>query len=164
MRREDPPTEGKPMLRMSKLTDYGIVLLTHLAREGAPGMQTAQDLASASKVPLPTVSKILKELCRAGLVVSHRGRRGGYSLSRAPHAISVAQIVEALEGPLGLTECANTAGACSLEATCVARGHWGPISRAIHRTLSRLPLSALGAASAAAQPGGLPILPTGVNA
>jgi FeS assembly SUF system regulator len=152
------------MLRMSKLTDYGIVLLTHLAREGAPGMQTAQDLASASKVPLPTVSKILKELCRAGLVVSHRGRRGGYSLSRAPHAISVAQIVEALEGPLGLTECANTAGACSLEATCVARGHWGPISRAIHRTLSRLPLSALGAASAAAQPGGLPILPTGVNA
>ena len=144
------------MLRMSKLTDYGIVLLTHLAREGAPGMQTAQELAAASKVPLPTVSKILKELCRAGIVVSHRGRRGGYGLSRPADEISVAQIVEALEGPLGLTECANDAGACSLEPTCVARTHWGPISRAIHRTLSRLPLSSLGPRNAAKGP--LPII------
>jgi FeS assembly SUF system regulator len=144
------------MLRMSKLTDYGIVLLTHLARDGAPSMQTAQELAAASKVPLPTVSKILKELCRGGIVVSHRGRRGGYSLSRPAASISVAQIVEALEGPLGLTECANHAGACSLEATCVARSHWGPISRAIHRTLSRLPLSALGPRDAAQGP--LPII------
>jgi FeS assembly SUF system regulator len=149
------------MLRMSKLTDYGIVLLTHLAREGGPSMQTAQDLAAASKVPLPTVSKILKELCRGGIVISHRGRRGGYSLSRPPHAISVAQIVEALEGPLGLTECANTAGSCSLEPTCVARSHWGPISRAIHRTLSRLPLSSLGPRP---QSSGLPIVTTEANA
>ena len=140
------------MLRMSKLTDYGIVLLTHLAREGSPSMQTAQDLAHASKVPLPTVSKILKELCRGGLVVSHRGRHGGYSLSRPPESISVAQIVEALEGPLGLTECANTVGSCSLEETCVARSHWGPISRAIERTLSRLPLSSLGPRAGAAGP------------
>jgi FeS assembly SUF system regulator len=144
------------MLRMSKLTDYGIVLLTHLAREGGPSMQTAQELAAASKIPLPTVSKILKELCRGGLVVSHRGRRGGYSLSRPASSISVAQIVEALEGPLGLTECATDAGSCSLEETCVARTHWGPISRAIHRTLSRLPLSSLGPRPAPAGP--LPIL------
>jgi FeS assembly SUF system regulator len=148
------------MLRMSKLTDYGIVLLTHLAREGAPVMQTAQELASASRVPLPTVSKILKELCRGGLVVSHRGRRGGYSLSRPATTISVAQIVEALEGPVGLTECSTHAGSCSLEPTCVARTHWGPISRAIQRTLSRLPLSALGPRNVAS--GRLPIL--GVNA
>jgi FeS assembly SUF system regulator len=147
------------MLRMSKLTDYGIVLLTHLAREGGPSMQTAQELAAASKIPLPTVSKILKELCRGGIVVSHRGRRGGYSLSRPASAISVAQIVEALEGPLGLTECATDAGSCSLEDTCVARSHWGPISRAIHRTLSRLPLSSLGPRPATAEPAGpLPIL------
>jgi FeS assembly SUF system regulator len=140
------------MLRMSKLTDYGIVLLTHLAKDGAPAMQTAQDLAQASRVPLPTVSKILKELCRGGLVVSHRGRHGGYSLSRPPESISVAQVVEALEGPLGLTECANTVGSCSLEETCVARSHWGPISRAIQRTLSRLPLSALGPRAGKAGP------------
>jgi FeS assembly SUF system regulator len=148
------------MLRMSKLTDYGIVLLTHMARDGAPSMHTAQELASASKVPLPTVSKILKELCRGGLVVSHRGRRGGYSLSRPANTISVAQVVETLEGPVGLTECATSAGACSLEPTCVARTHWGPISRAIHRTLSRLPLSALGPRAAAK---GLPVV-TEVNA
>lgn len=145
------------MLRMSKLTDYGIVLLTHLAREGGPTMQTAHELAAASKVPLPTVSKILKELCRGGIIVSHRGRRGGYSLSRPASSISVAQIVEALEGPLGLTECANDGGSCSLEDTCVARSHWGPISRAIHRTLSRLPLSSLGPRAGPAA-GPLPIL------
>jgi FeS assembly SUF system regulator len=148
------------MLRMSKLTDYGIVLLTHLAeRESAP-VRTAHELAGASKVPLPTVSKILKELSRAGLVVSHRGRHGGYSLSRAASTISVAEIVEALEGPLGLTECSTAAGACSLEETCVARTHWGPISRAIHRTLSRLPLSALGPRPP--RPARLPVV--GVNA
>jgi Rrf2 family protein len=128
-------------------------------RESAT-VRTAHELADASKVPLPTVSKILKELCRAGLVVSHRGRRGGYSLSRPADAISVAEIVEALDGPLGLTECATSAGACSLEETCVARTHWGPISRAIHRTLSRLPLSSLGPRPA--RPGRLPIV--GVNA
>jgi FeS assembly SUF system regulator len=152
------------MLRMSKLTDYGIVLLTHLAREGAPAVQTAQDLAAASKVPLPTVAKIMKELCRGGLLVSHRGRRGGYSLARPAASISVAQIIEAIEGPLGLTECANEEGSCSLEPTCVARGHWGPISRAIHRTLSRLPLTALGPrAQPAARAPRLPIV-NGVNA
>ena len=132
------------MLRMSKLTDYGLVLLTHMAQEGAPAMRTAQDLAGRSQVPLPTTSKLLKELSKAGIVVSHRGRHGGYSLARPPHQISVAAVVEALEGPVALTECSTVAGGCSLEAVCVARGHWGPISKAIHRTLQRLPLTALG--------------------
>ncbi len=151
------------MLRMSKLTDYGLVLLTHMAQEhrdhggvpgmkeagdgvpdGVPGMKTAHELAERSHVPLPTVSKILKELSKAGIVVSHRGRRGGYSLSRPPQQISVAAVLEALEGPVALTECSTTSGTCSLEPVCVAKGHWGPISRAIHRTLARLPLSALG--------------------
>jgi FeS assembly SUF system regulator len=133
------------MLRMGKLTDYGIVLLTHLAQdEGrAACVRTAQELAVASRVPLPTVAKLLKELGRAGLVSSQRGRRGGYALARPAHAISVAEIVEALEGPVALTECSTADGTCDLEPTCVARSHWAPISRAIHRTLSRLPLSAL---------------------
>jgi FeS assembly SUF system regulator len=132
------------MLRMSKLTDYGLVLLTHMAQCGAPEVRTAHELAQASHVPLPTVSKILKELSREGLVVSHRGRRGGYSLSRPPDQISVAAVVEALEGPVALTECSVTDGGCSLEPDCLAKSHWGPISRAIQRTLSRLPLSSLG--------------------
>lgn len=142
------------MIRVSRLTDYAIVLLAHLAR--SERTLTAHELAALSSVPLPTVSKLCKELTKAGLVNSHRGRKGGYGLARAADRISLAQIVEALEGPLGLTECANHAGACSLEATCVARSHWGPISRAIHRTLSRLPLSALGPRDAAQGP--LPII------
>lgn len=132
------------MLRMSKLTDYGIVLLTHMAQGGSPPVRTAQELAQASRVPSPTVSKLLKELARAGLVVSHRGRRGGYSLARAAADISVAAIVEALEGRVSVTECSEEAGLCALEPVCVAKSHWGPISRAIQGTLERLPLSALG--------------------
>ncbi len=132
------------MLRMSKLTDYGLVLLTHMAR-ASPAQRSAQELSTASRVPMPTVSKILKELSKAGLVLSQRGRNGGYSLSRPPDQISVAAVVEALEGPVELTECSSGAeSGCSLQADCVAKGHWGPISRAIQRTLERLPLTALG--------------------
>jgi FeS assembly SUF system regulator len=140
------------MLRMSKLTDYGLVLLTHMAQDSAPGVRTAHDLAGRSHVPMPTVSKILKELSKAGIVVSQRGRRGGYSLSRPPELISVAEVLEALEGPVALTECSTSTGICSLEPLCVAKGHWGPISRAIQRTLQRLPLSALGPRSVSIRP------------
>ncbi len=132
------------MLRMSKLTDYGLVLLTHMAQGGGAPVRTAHELAQASRVPVPTVSKILKELSKAGIVASHRGRRGGYSLARPAGAISVAAVVEALEGPVALTECSTIAGGCSLEPVCLAKSHWGPISRAIQGTLEKLPLSALG--------------------
>jgi len=132
------------MLRMSKLTDYGIVLLTHMAQGGSPQVRTALELAHASSVPVPTVAKILKELCRAGIVTSQRGRHGGYSLSRQADQISVAAIVEALEGPVSVTECSDAGGTCALEPTCVAKSHWSSISRAIQGTLERLPLSALG--------------------
>jgi FeS assembly SUF system regulator len=131
------------MLRMSKLTDYGLVLLTHLAQGGAP-QRTALELARLSRVPLPTVSKILKELSKCGFVTSHRGRHGGYTLARPAEQISVAEVVEALEGPVALTECSTVDGGCSLEPVCLAKSHWGPISRAIHGTLSRLSLAALG--------------------
>jgi FeS assembly SUF system regulator len=132
------------MLRMSKLTDYGLVLLTHLAQPGAATVRTAHELATCTHVPLPTVSKILKALSRSGIIASHRGRRGGYSLLRAPGDISVAAVIEALDGPVALTECTASAGSCALEAICVARDRWGPISLAIRRTLQGLPLTALG--------------------
>lgn len=140
------------MIRMSKLTDYGIVLLTHMAMGEASRLHTAQDLATASQVPLPTASKILKQLARAGLVLSHRGRRGGYSLARPAEDISVAEIIGAVEGPFGITDCGTeVAGACSLEAFCAARSRWGPISRAIERALEGVRLSAM-------RPGGPPAL------
>ena len=129
------------MIRVAKLTDYAIVLLAHLAR-GA-GTLTAHELAERSSVPLPTVSKLCKELSRAGLVVSHRGRHGGYGLARSADRITVAEIVEALEGPIALTECSQGIRACELEATCVAKAGWDPVSRAIHGALSNLPLSAI---------------------
>jgi FeS assembly SUF system regulator len=131
------------MLRMSKLTDYGIVLMTHMAMGADRPIQTAQALAKASRVPLPTVSKILKELSRAGLVVSHRGRRGGYGLARRPEAIAVSEIIAALEGPVALTECSETAGACLLEPDCPAASHWGVINHAIQQALDGLTLSSL---------------------
>ncbi len=132
------------MLRMSKLTDYGIVLLTHLALGSERAVRTAHGLADASGIPLPTVSKILKELSRAGLVVSHRGRRGGYTLARGPDDIAVADVIAALEGPVALTECSEALGRCGIEAICPARGHWDAISRTIQSALAGLTLSALG--------------------
>jgi len=131
------------MIRMSKLTDYAIVILAHLAR----GEQTltAQSLATRSRVPLPTVSKLCKELSRAGLLQSHRGRHGGYSLTRPPEQISVAEVVEALEGPISLTECgASGTEACGMEPSCIARGTWDPVSRAVQAALRALPLSEIG--------------------
>jgi FeS assembly SUF system regulator len=130
------------MIRMSKLTDYAIVLLAHLARSGKT--LTAQELARRSRVPTPTVSKLCKELSKAGLVVSHRGRHGGYGLSRPAERISVAEIVEALEGPIALTECTSpNRTVCGIEETCLARASWDPVSRAIHGALQGLPLSAI---------------------
>jgi FeS assembly SUF system regulator len=130
------------MIRMSKLTDYAILILAHLAR--ADGTLTAQELSERSRVPLPTVSKLAKELSKAGLVISHRGRNGGYGLARPADEISVAEIVEALEGPIALTECAKPGKIdCGIEDTCLARASWDPVSRAIEGALRGLALSAI---------------------
>jgi len=130
------------MIRMSRLTDYGIVLLAHLARSG--GTLTAQELSARSHVPQPTVSKLCKELSRAGIVLSTRGRHGGYGLARAADAISVAEIVEALEGPIGFTDC-STPGqpTCGIAQDCPAKAGWDPVTRAVHGALSELSLSTL---------------------
>lgn len=130
------------MIRMSKLTDYAIVLLAHLAQSDRT--LTAQELAERSRVPSPTVSKLCKELSKAGIVASHRGRHGGYGLARPAEDISVAQIVEALEGPIAITDCAVPGREpCGLEPVCPAKASWDPVTRAIHGALSGLPLSAI---------------------
>ncbi len=123
------------MLRLSKLTDYGTIVMTHLAR--APGeVQSATDIAGGTHVALPTVSKVLKLLTQDGLVVSYRGAQGGYSLARAPETISVAEIIAALEGPIAFTECSVDTGLCDQEASCAIRANWqkinGVISEALH--------------------------------
>ena len=130
------------MLRISKLTDYATVLLAHLADDGA-GQRTAVELAEFSGIGLPTVSKVLKELQRAGLVASTRGARGGYTLARPAGEISAADILGAVEGPLGLTECANHPGQCGLEPSCRVGRSWQRINVAIERALTDVKLTHL---------------------
>lgn len=130
------------MIRIAKLTDYGIILLTHFAAEPGQVIHTARDLAARTHLPLPTVSKILKALSRAGLLISHRGVSGGYSLARQPEEISVAQIIGALEGPIALTECSPDAhGLCTLESMCPVQSNWRRINRAVLEALEKLRLS-----------------------
>ena len=129
------------MIRIARLTDYGIVLLTHVAR-GAPGtVHTARDLAEQAGLPLPTVSKLLKALVGAGILVSHRGTHGGYALSRGPEAVSVAQIIGAIEGPIAITECGSGEGQCGLEAGCATRSNWGRIGQRVQDALGALTLA-----------------------
>lgn len=130
------------MLRISKLTDYATVILGSLA--AAPQAQrTAADLAAATHVAAPTVSKLLKQLHRAHLVTSVRGLKGGYRLARPAEAITAAQILDALEGPLALTTCASKDHQCDLETTCRVGSAWQRVSLAIRGSLEEITLADL---------------------
>lgn len=128
------------MLRVSKLTDYATVVMTCLAAAG-DGVLSAQALAERARLEAPTVSKLLKQLAQAGLVVSTRGINGGYRLSRAPREISIADIVTAMEGPIGMTECSVHAGACGHEPHCGVRMNWQRINHAIATALAEVSLA-----------------------
>lgn len=131
------------MLRISKITDYGIVALCTMGRSEASIPLTARDVAEGSGLPLPTVSKVLKTLTRAGILSSHRGTKGGYLLSAPAREITVADVITALEGPISVTECTDhgQAGECDHESGCPVRGHWQVINRAIAGALGRITLA-----------------------
>lgn len=130
------------MIRMRKLTDYGIVLLAHLARNPARAPCNVRRLASEAHLPVPTVSKILKVLARAGLLVAHRGVKGGFSLARPPDEISMAQIISAMEGPIAITECSvDVPRLCELEPWCPVGTNWQKINRAVRQALENIKLS-----------------------
>src|SRR5512142_1708820 len=112
------------MIRLSKLTDYGILLMTQIARDPQRPLHTARDLSAETQLPLPTASKILKALANGGLLISHRGVKGGYSLSRGPREITVGQIITVLEGPIGITECGGSPGSCEMEPHCPVSANW----------------------------------------
>jgi FeS assembly SUF system regulator len=136
------------MLRISRLTDYATVLLAALAAE--PGrLQTATSLAEHTHIAPPTVSKILKQLQRAHLVVSTRGTHGGYQLSRPPGQVSAAAILDALEGPVALTDCAAGEGHCGIEHTCQVGRVWQRLNLAIRRSLQEVTLAQLAGLDAA---------------
>jgi FeS assembly SUF system regulator len=122
------------MIRITKQTDYGIVLLTHLAAH-PDRPYNAPELSAEARLPLPMVSKILN------LLTSHRGVKGGYSLSRTPGEISMAEIVAALEGPIAITECVSVDSDCSHEALCPARGNWQRINEAVRAALEGISLA-----------------------
>jgi len=130
------------MIRISKNADYAIVLLAHLAKEGGiESLHNARELAEATHVPLPMVSKLLKALAREGLLSSHRGIKGGYHLARAAREISVAEIICAVEGPIGLTECADESGNCEQQPFCDVSSHWQKINRVVFGALKNMPLT-----------------------
>lgn len=130
------------MLRLRKLTDYGTVMAAHMAR--APErVFSAAELAAASGVGLPTASKILKLLARAALLQSVRGAKGGYVLARPAAQISLAQVIDAMEGPLGVTECSAGTGLCPQESACAIRDGWLSVDRIIRRALGETSLADL---------------------
>lgn len=128
------------MLRLSKLTDYAIVISTHMARH-ADSTYAAAEVAEATGIAVPTVKKLLKLLAKTGIVSSVRGSRGGYRLAHAPEKTTVANIIAALEGPIGLTECSITSINCQQAPSCGIRGNWSLISRALQTALESVTLA-----------------------
>ncbi len=127
------------MLRMSKLADYGTVILTTMLQY-PDRPQSAAEIAAVIRVPVTTVSKVLKIMAREGLVVSLRGAKGGYTLSRPSDQISMAQVIEAMDGPIGMTECSITPGLCIQEKGCPVRANWQRINRIVLQSLQQVTL------------------------
>jgi FeS assembly SUF system regulator len=131
------------VIRLSRITDYGIVLMVELARSTDDAAHNARNLAAKTELPLPVVSKVLKSLARAGLLASQRGSKGGYTLARLADEITVPEMITALEGPISLTECTLHPGACQQESNCDVREPWQRINDAVHAALAQITLADL---------------------
>ena len=129
------------MIRLTRMTDYGILLLTCFARDPERPMRSARELANETRLPLPSVSKILKELARHRLLEAHRGVKGGFTLARRPDAINVAEIIGALEGPVAITECSADAGSCDIERSCAVKSNWNKINKVVLSALRGITLA-----------------------
>lgn len=130
------------MLRLSKLTDYGTVVLAEMARQ-PERRHSAAELATTLHLAAPTVSKLLKQFARGGLVKSQRGAKGGYSLARPPEEITAVQIIDAIEGPVAITQCSMSHSRCGIESVCGVGHNWQRISLAIRGALSGVTLAQL---------------------
>lgn len=131
------------MLRLTNLADYAVVVMATAARRPEAKLSAAA-VSATSGIPAPTVAKLMGTLARAGLLVSHRGVAGGFGLSRPADTISVADIVEAVDGPIAITQCCGSAGAdCGIEGNCSVKVHWSPINRAVREALAAVKLADL---------------------
>jgi FeS assembly SUF system regulator len=152
------------LIRLSRLADYGIVLMTQLAvRPGV--LVTAPDIALVSGIPVPTASKILKMMAQTGLLDSQRGTKGGYALVRPPEEIPVLDIIRAVDGPVGLTDCSvEEEGGCDLEALCPTRTNWRKINDAVLTALEGITLADMTPPDISFLPDGLPMAEKAVAA
>jgi FeS assembly SUF system regulator len=134
------------MLRLSKLTDYAVVVLVRL--DAGAEVQTSPNISSVIGIPEPTVAKVLKSLSASGLVTSQRGARGGYRLARPLEDIPVGEVIAAMDGPIALAACVEGAGGdCDSLAVCPVRGRWDPVNDAIQRALAGITLADMRAAA-----------------
>lgn len=129
------------MLRITRQADYGIVLLTTFARLPRDETVTASELARRTRLPAPTVTKVLKMLAREGLLTSHRGVQGGYQLARSPDEIDLVEVISVLEGPIALTQCSTHAAGCEREPVCPVRPNWQRIDNAVRDALADITLA-----------------------
>lgn len=128
------------MLRLSKMTDYAVVVMGRLASR-PERRQSAAEIAEATGLPGATVGQVLKALGAGGLVSGARGAHGGYVLARAPKDISVAQIVTALDGPVAITACVEGADdPCTMGSICMLKGSWDAVNDAIETALTDVSL------------------------
>ena len=135
------------MIRLTRLADYAVLLMTHMGHEwrvDSARVHAANDLAHDTHIPAATVAKLLGMMSRGGLLQSHRGHAGGYALARAPEQITVAEIVSVVDGPIAITECIEDApGECGIESLCGVRGAWQKINGAIRGALQEISLGEL---------------------
>jgi FeS assembly SUF system regulator len=152
---------GGAVLRLSKLTDYAVVVLTRLEAEGADGGSvTAPGLAQTTGIAEPTVAKVLKLLSQAGLVEGLRGARGGYRLLRPAAELPISEVIVAVDGPIALTACVDGGfGFCDAEAVCPVRGRWDPVNAAIRDALSAITVAEMMAPRDPAAPSVKPAMP-----
>lgn len=132
------------VLRLSKLTDYAVVLLARLEDAEGDAVMTAPGLAAVTGLTETTVSKVLKLLGHAGLVEGRRGAAGGYRLTRPLSDMPLSQVIQAIDGPVALTACVDNAmGFCDVEAGCPVRGRWDPVNEAIRNALASITVAQL---------------------
>jgi FeS assembly SUF system regulator len=134
------------MVRLTNLADYAVVVLSYAAGEAVSARLSAGGVADATGIPLPTVAKVAGLLTKVGLLTSQRGAGGGFELGRAPHHISIAEIIEAVDGPIALTQCVEhengtTHGDCAHSNTCNMRPHWQIINLRVRDALAGLSLA-----------------------
>ena len=132
-------------MRLTHLADYAVVMMTAAARRGDGARLSATELAEETGVPLPTAQKLMQQLARHGLLVGHRGAGGGYALARPVIEISLADIVEAVEGPIAMTVCSGQEGPsdCALDAHCRVKPHMGIVGNAVRGALGAVSLESL---------------------